>query len=63
MLAVTLLLDRDLGPWGTWAGFPRADVLSQTVTVRRRRTARYPPLRTVVSLQTGFRSRTHIRLI
>src|SRR5438034_3894495 len=43
MLAVTLLLDRDLG-LGHPVRLPGADVSSQTVTVRQRRTARYPPL-------------------
>jgi hypothetical protein len=42
MLAVTLLLDRDLG-LGHPVCLPGVDVWSQTVTVRQRRTARYPP--------------------
>jgi hypothetical protein len=43
MLAVTLLLDRDLG-LGIPGLLSLADISSQNVTVRQRRTARYPPL-------------------
>jgi hypothetical protein len=43
MLAVTPLLDRDLG-LGHPVCLHEADVSSQTVTGRQRRTTRYPPI-------------------